>query len=112
MDPDATQAFELTIVPPSPVLPVPAPPAEPIGLSGGGTPISGTPISGTPISGTPISGTPISGTPISGGGGAGGLANTGPDTDPRSTAGYAAMLVLTGFSLLFLSRRRRRGGAL
>lgn len=91
VDPDATQAFELTIVPPSPVLPVPAPPAEPIGLSGGGTPISGTSISG---------------------GGAGGLANTGPDTDPRSTAGYAAMLVLTGFSLLFLNRRRRRGGAL
>jgi len=104
VDPDATQAFELTIVPPPPVLPspspvllVPASPAEPIGPSGGGTPISGTPISGTPISG---------------GGGAGGLANTGPDTDPRSTAGYAALLTLTGFSLLFLSRRRPRGGAL
>ncbi len=36
------------------------------------------------------------------------LANTGPDTDPRNTAGYALAVMLAGLMLLLATRRRRR----
>ncbi|MEO9238205.1 MAG: putative Ig domain-containing protein, partial [Jatrophihabitantaceae bacterium] len=42
------------------------------------------------------------------GNGGGGLANTGPDTDPRTTAGYALAAILAGLMLLGATRRRRR----
>lgn len=48
--------------------------------------------------------------PISGNGPGttiGDLANTGPDTDPRTAAGYAAVLLLVGFALVLITRRRR-----
>jgi len=41
--------------------------------------------------------------------GSAGLANTGPDTDPRTTAGWALGMLLFGLVLVVVSRRRRRG---
>ncbi|MDQ2838411.1 MAG: putative Ig domain-containing protein [Actinomycetota bacterium] len=40
----------------------------------------------------------------------GSLANTGPDTDPRTTAGFALAAILAGFMLMAGTRRRRRRG--
>jgi hypothetical protein len=37
-----------------------------------------------------------------------GLASTGPSTDPRTTAGLAVVILLAGFAMVGLSRRRRR----
>ncbi|MGI8664497.1 MAG: hypothetical protein ACR2N4_00440, partial [Jatrophihabitans sp.] len=40
-------------------------------------------------------------------GASGNLANTGPDTDPRTTAGYGLAVILAGLMLLTITRRRR-----
>ena len=76
-----------------------------VGTSAGGTGTGGTGTGGTGTGGT---GTGVTGTGVTGTGGLSALADTGP-ADPQMSAASAGLLALTGFSLMLIGRRQRKG---